>query len=126
MTCVHRATGTYYYPRVKFRVWGYFRNGWCNWNPSATQYEYRNASYSIWAWERLSMTPTGSTSVPKFYPIEVVGDRSIDDGSLSIFWDRPIGDWLFNENYGANPFTTVYIQGKSRGIGDNWMTVSCP
>ena len=38
------ATGTYYYPRVKFRVWGYFRNGWCNWNAYSTQYEYRNLS----------------------------------------------------------------------------------
>ena len=72
------------------------------------------------------MTPTGSTSVPKFYPIEPVPDKSIDDGSLSLFWDRPIGDWRFNENYATYPFTSVYMQGKSRGIGDNWMTVSCP
>ncbi len=118
--------GTYYYPRISFRVWGRYRNWLCTWKEYDTQYEYRNASYSIWAWERISMNSSASISQPKFYPVESIPDESIDDGSYGLTWDRPIGDWRFNENLATSPFTSVYIQGKSRGIGDNWITVSCP
>jgi hypothetical protein len=119
-------TGTYYHPRVRFRVWGEIRNRLCWWNYYATLYEYRNVSFSIWKWERISMTPTASVSQPKFHSLSLP-DNFVDDGfQLGLTWDKPIGDWRFNENYPTSPFTTVFIQGKSRGIGDNWITISCP
>lgn len=119
------ATGTYYTPRVKFRVWGEIRSWTCGWNIYSTQYEYRNVSFSIWQWERISMGPGFSVSQPRFFSMSLP-DMSIDNGSLGLTFDFPVGDWRFNENYATSPFTSVYIEGKSRGVGNNWVIVSCP
>lgn len=118
--------GTYYNPRVRIQVYGKIRNWLCNWNNYATQYEFRSANIEIWQWERVSMSTSATVSQPKFY-ILTPPNMSIDDGtSTKLEWDVPVGDWRFNENYGTNPFTTLYVQGKSRGIGNNWITLSCP
>lgn len=116
--------GTTTYSRVKLRVWGRYRNGWCTWHDYETQLEYRNTSFSIYARERLTSTPTYSTSQLKLYSLSL-SDNSVED-EYELKWDTPIGDWVFNESIVAQPFTSLHIEGKSRGIDNNWIVINCP
>jgi hypothetical protein len=118
--------GVYRYPRIKFKVWGTRRsaNPFCNWSDYDTQLEYRNASYSVWAWQRITLTSSSSTSQPYFYQATLPANSV--ELAYNLTWDRPIGDWTFNEPISASAFSQVNIEGKSRGIDNNWIVVSCP
>ncbi|MFZ5973547.1 MAG: hypothetical protein ACOYXA_18340 [Bacteroidota bacterium] len=117
--------GTYYDYRVEILVWGTRRSGtFCNWSGYNTQLEYRNIAFSIWAYQRLSLTTSASTSEPRFFPIPL-NDESLNDAG-SLVTDFSVGDWLFNEPQPNNPFTSFYGEAKSQGIGNNWIVITCP
>lgn len=116
------AGGTYYQPRVLINIRPHKKNLFCSWVDYETELERANTSFSIWAYERTGMSPYISTSIAKFVEVSVPNDYQ--PNNLSLVWDNTVGDWRYNQYTGPTSFTSLHIEGKSRGV-EQWAIVDC-
>jgi len=118
-------SSTYYYPKVEIIVQPRKRLGTvCSWTGYDNPTELRNTSFSIYGWQRLSYTSSGTTSQLALYSFTL--PYVYNPYGNGYKWTQAIGDWTFNEPVGAFPFTTLHAEGKSQGVGvDGWAVIDC-
>lgn len=120
--------GSWYQSAVQVRVWGRIRNGWCNWSNYSTQYEFRGFNYTM----------DGGVIIGFSYVQHLIEyqtfTRNVDDyNSISdvpeVVKNDFFGDVALNpipSGGGPKPWQSLYVEGKSRGIGNNWILIQCP
>jgi hypothetical protein len=116
-------TGTYYQPMVTLYVTGKKKNLFCSWVDYETELDYRNVTFSAWAWLRTGMNQYASITEPRFFEFAIADAHT--PFQLNLIWEQAIGDWRFNQYTQSQAFETMHFEGKSRGV-DAWVSVICP
>lgn len=117
--------GDFYQSAVEIRVWGTIRNWLCSWNNYSTQLEWRSISYRTVGYVTTGYEANRTLNTTQQFTLTAPNFDSVSDVSY-IQSQFKHGDIQFNNPIMSWPLLSIYAEGKSRGIGNNWAVIYCP